>query len=345
MASGGSAECPWFGGVVVAHPNGNQEARVQFAAVRWLLSSSHAFHVPYCVTTRPIPVWLSLGQAVNLTCDVESEPEVQRFNWTFRQRRTEEYVRVPSDQVRQFKNRSVLEFLVRNEEDFGILHCRAVNEVGEQQGPCLFDIGEEVKNQSGREPTFRLSGLQPGTKYEGIAWAENEKGASEATQLLISTSFPVEPNTAPAHSPSSKSQVIVTSRPHLHPTPSEPVPMKPSPTWLALSESAGSWVLLTIIGSGVGGTLTLIALGIGCWVGAKRRRGRGGDKSTPADSTSDQKKQKWLNSEMEPGSEKFIVDEPDPDIVQHTRPGPKDDPAPMNHRPLLHIQRNLITRI
>ncbi|XP_068621869.1 nephrin-like [Battus philenor] len=93
---------------------------------------------PLCLSSRDEKVGAIQREAETLTCVVEASPEPLQFSWTFADSRSlyTSVKKVPGHQHRYY---STLTWLPRS-GDFGMLYCRASNDFGEQDKPCVFVV-------------------------------------------------------------------------------------------------------------------------------------------------------------------------------------------------------------
>ncbi|XP_069165283.1 protein turtle [Procambarus clarkii] len=76
------------------------------------------------------------GDQVNITCDVESQPEPHTFRWAFNTSSEMQYI--SKNRIHFARGRSVVAYTPITHQDFGTLLCWAVNEVGSQSQPCVY---------------------------------------------------------------------------------------------------------------------------------------------------------------------------------------------------------------
>lgn len=84
---------------------------------------------------------VSQDEPVNLNCQVDADPVRVSFRWTLSTNRETALVarEVPVDSGLS----SVLEYRPRHDTDFGQLQCWAMNMIGKQKEPCIFNLIKE----------------------------------------------------------------------------------------------------------------------------------------------------------------------------------------------------------
>ena len=84
---------------------------------------------------------VSRESPATLKCVVEADPDMVNFRWTLSTGRETALVsrEVPSDSGLS----SILEYTPRRDADFGQLQCWAMNDIGKQKEPCIFNIIKE----------------------------------------------------------------------------------------------------------------------------------------------------------------------------------------------------------
>ncbi|CAG0886245.1 unnamed protein product [Cyprideis torosa] len=102
-------------------------------------------YAPICASSLK-PYYASLGEVIQLTCLVESEPPPKNFTWVFNGS-----FFLSNEHIVQRGRRSILKYELQGLDSFGSMSCRALNAVGFQQEPCAFEviraeIPEPVKN-------------------------------------------------------------------------------------------------------------------------------------------------------------------------------------------------------
>lgn len=105
------------------------------------LESANISVAPVCRRTKPLTVAVSREQTVTLRCQVEADPKIVNFRWTLSTGR--ETALVTRDGASDTGLSSILEYTPRRETEFGQLQCWAMNDIGKQREPCLFNIVKE----------------------------------------------------------------------------------------------------------------------------------------------------------------------------------------------------------
>ena len=88
---------------------------------------------------------------MNVTCRVEASPEPDVFRWAFNT--SSEMVDIPQSRTLNKKLSSVVAYTPQSHLDFGSLLCWAINDVGSQRDPCVF----QVVPAAPPEPVFNCS--------------------------------------------------------------------------------------------------------------------------------------------------------------------------------------------
>jgi Immunoglobulin domain len=84
-------------------------------------------------------VGASRGETLDIKCEVEADPPVVHFRWKFNN--SGETLEVSSDRFySEGPSSSVLRYTTASELDYGSLSCWAVNAVGHQVQPCVFQV-------------------------------------------------------------------------------------------------------------------------------------------------------------------------------------------------------------
>jgi len=101
----------------------------------------HVKYAPVCHRSKPVTVVVARDQSASLRCQVDADPESVNFRWTLSTGRETALVprEVPSDTGLS----SLLEYTPRRDADFGQLQCWAMNDIGKQKEPCIFNIVKE----------------------------------------------------------------------------------------------------------------------------------------------------------------------------------------------------------
>lgn len=94
---------------------------------------------PVCRYERILVVGASRGETLDIKCEVEADPPVVHFRWKFNN--SGETLEVSSDRFySEGPSSSVLRYTTASELDYGSLSCWAVNAVGHQVAPCVFQV-------------------------------------------------------------------------------------------------------------------------------------------------------------------------------------------------------------
>lgn len=91
---------------------------------------------PTCKASQKNLYGVARTEAVNITCDVESDPRDVSFRWALNNS-------VENMELHNFTadgTRSVLTFTPRTMLEFGAILCWGTNSVGEQKDPCVVRI-------------------------------------------------------------------------------------------------------------------------------------------------------------------------------------------------------------
>ncbi|XP_066588707.1 neural cell adhesion molecule 2-like isoform X2 [Prorops nasuta] len=79
-------------------------------------------------------------ESVSLRCEVEAVPDdIVRFSWTYNNTRGD-VLPLPNSRAQNKGLLSILEYTPTSDSDFGTLACWAINSVGRQTIPCVFNI-------------------------------------------------------------------------------------------------------------------------------------------------------------------------------------------------------------
>lgn len=77
------------------------------------------------------------GEEVAVPCRVMANPDTAQFHWFFNSSDSQEFIDLPESQFSSSPGRSVLQFSLHSERDYGVVECRARNPLGLQVEPCL----------------------------------------------------------------------------------------------------------------------------------------------------------------------------------------------------------------
>ena len=94
---------------------------------------------PICVKKQPRIYGAGHNQTVNLSCEVEAKPDPHRFYWSFNT--SNRQADIPNNLVTSSGGGvSYASYTPIGHKDYGSLICWAVNDVGRQQVPCVFQV-------------------------------------------------------------------------------------------------------------------------------------------------------------------------------------------------------------
>ncbi|KAB0794697.1 hypothetical protein PPYR_11536 [Photinus pyralis] len=107
------------------------------------LSNELSFRVQYsptCRYDRIVVVGASRGESVDIACEIEADPPAKTYKWKFNN--SGETLEVASERFARTSNgtTSVLRYTPVSELDYGSLSCWAINSVGHQISPCIFQV-------------------------------------------------------------------------------------------------------------------------------------------------------------------------------------------------------------
>ncbi|KAF5272524.1 hypothetical protein FQA39_LY07848 [Lamprigera yunnana] len=107
------------------------------------LSNELSFRVqfsPTCRFDRIVVVGASRGESVDIPCEIEADPPAKAYKWKFNN--SGETLEVASERFTKTSNgtTSVLRYTPVSELDYGSLSCWAINAVGHQLQPCVFQV-------------------------------------------------------------------------------------------------------------------------------------------------------------------------------------------------------------
>ncbi|XP_065338452.1 nephrin-like isoform X2 [Cloeon dipterum] len=110
-------------------------------------------YAPVCRQEKILVVGASRGETLDIKCEVESDPPVVHFRWKFNN--SGETLDVsPERFYSDGPSSSVLRYTTASELDYGSLSCWAVNAVGHQVAPCVFQVVAAGKPFPVRNCTF-----------------------------------------------------------------------------------------------------------------------------------------------------------------------------------------------
>ncbi|KAK4884506.1 hypothetical protein RN001_000777 [Aquatica leii] len=107
------------------------------------LSNELSFRVQYsptCRFDRIVVVGASRGESVDIACEIEADPPAKTYKWKFNN--SGETLEVASERFAKTSNgtTSILRYTPVSELDYGSLSCWAINSVGHQLQPCVFQV-------------------------------------------------------------------------------------------------------------------------------------------------------------------------------------------------------------
>lgn len=95
-------------------------------------------YVPVCIQEREELYGALKQETVTLRCQVDANPAVVTFHWTFNN--SGDQTDVPSNRFTNEVTSSRLNYTPVSDLDYGTLLCYGVNEVGRQKEPCVFQV-------------------------------------------------------------------------------------------------------------------------------------------------------------------------------------------------------------
>ncbi|CAG0879414.1 unnamed protein product [Darwinula stevensoni] len=98
-------------------------------------------HAPECKPQQASIYGVAPYERINITCDVEANPDTVRFHWRFNSS-SAQLTEFPAQDYWSAGTRSTLIYTPRTPMDFGTVVCWASNPVGNQQVPCTFHVVE-----------------------------------------------------------------------------------------------------------------------------------------------------------------------------------------------------------
>lgn len=93
---------------------------------------------PGCKTDRVLVIGASRGESMDVLCEVDADPPAKGFRWKFNN--SGETIDIGSERYISNGTASVLRYTPVADLDYGTLSCWAVNGVGHQSVPCLFQM-------------------------------------------------------------------------------------------------------------------------------------------------------------------------------------------------------------
>lgn len=94
--------------------------------------------IPVCIQEREELYGALKQETVTLRCQVDANPAVVTFHWTFNN--SGDQTDVPANRFTNEVTSSRLNYTPVSDLDYGTLLCYGVNEVGRQKDPCVFQV-------------------------------------------------------------------------------------------------------------------------------------------------------------------------------------------------------------
>ncbi|KAL4090442.1 hypothetical protein QTP88_025277 [Uroleucon formosanum] len=110
-------------------------------------------YAPGCRTDRVMVIGASRGESMDVPCEVEADPPAKGFRWKFNN--SGETIDIGPERYIFNGTASVLRYTPVADLDYGTLSCWAMNGVGHQSVPCLFQMVAAGKPQSVHNCTVR----------------------------------------------------------------------------------------------------------------------------------------------------------------------------------------------
>ncbi|XP_018570338.1 nephrin, partial [Anoplophora glabripennis] len=95
-------------------------------------------YIPVCIQEREELYGALKQETVTLRCQVDANPAVVTFHWTFNN--SGDQTDVPANRFTNEVTSSRLNYTPVSDLDYGTLLCYGVNEVGRQKDPCVFQV-------------------------------------------------------------------------------------------------------------------------------------------------------------------------------------------------------------
>jgi hypothetical protein len=97
-------------------------------------------YAPTCKYEKIMVVGASRGESVDIVCEIEADPPAKSYRWKFNN--SGETLDVAAERFAKTSNGtlSVLRYTPVSELDYGSLSCWAINSVGHQVNPCVFQV-------------------------------------------------------------------------------------------------------------------------------------------------------------------------------------------------------------
>ncbi|CAL4131853.1 unnamed protein product [Meganyctiphanes norvegica] len=97
-------------------------------------------YAPVCSGSGYQMVGAGKNEEVRVRCLVEANPSEVVFSWFFRYNTSQGEVALPDDSFTTKGRLSVLSYIPKSEDDYGVLICQTNNELGSQIDPCIFEL-------------------------------------------------------------------------------------------------------------------------------------------------------------------------------------------------------------
>lgn len=93
-----------------------------------------------CRNAGLIVVGASRGESLDIVCEVEADPPARSYRWKFNN--SGETLDVAPERYAKTSNGtvSILRYTPVSDLDYGTLTCWAINSVGHQANPCIFQV-------------------------------------------------------------------------------------------------------------------------------------------------------------------------------------------------------------
>lgn len=90
---------------------------------------------PVCRSSDPEIIGVSIGETVKVICEVDGNPDILQYSWSFRNTSNREETLIAFDQ-----SVNTLMYTPMSDYDFGSLLCTATNNLGSQRMPCVYTL-------------------------------------------------------------------------------------------------------------------------------------------------------------------------------------------------------------
>ncbi|XP_077293751.1 neural cell adhesion molecule 2-like [Arctopsyche grandis] len=102
-------------------------------------------YTPICKNSGPVAIGAARGEELLVTCEVDADPPARSFKWKFNN--SGETMDVGANKFTSNGSLSILRYVPLADLDFGTLSCTAINDVGNQMSPCIFQLVAAGKPQ------------------------------------------------------------------------------------------------------------------------------------------------------------------------------------------------------